>query len=232
MDYQQNAHFFDKAYNDKTNKIFIPSAIVFGAGLVLAVLGMVTRGVMTWIGNSIGWPLMIVGITFLLIALNRRVKESDVIGEVDELVKEVNAVCAEKLDYPNNLDEQGISLLGCTITDENADNAVKLKSGNYLDTDLLISYLYIKKNSVYCFRRTISLIEEGTKDDELDIPYESFDNVKVETETIKGKIIVHYIRFYNNNEKIFEAPLTDNDYYKEEYCEKIMHNRERALKAK
>lgn len=230
MDYKQNAHFFDKEYNKKTNMLFVPSAIVFGAGLVFTLLGMFVRGPMMWIGNSIGWPLMTVGVVFLLIAINRKVKESDVVGEVDELVKAVNDTCAEKLDFPNNLDENGISLIGCTITDENADKAVKLKSGNYLDTDLLISYLYIKKNSVFCFTRTISLVEEGTKDDELDIPFETFDDVKVETETVKGSITVNYIRFYNKKEKIFEAPLTDYDYYKDEFCEKILHARERVVK--
>ena len=231
MDYKENAHFFDKAYNDKTNKIFVPAAIIFGLGLVMTLLGMFVRGPMRWIGNSLGWPLMIVGVVFLLIAINRKVKESDVLGEVDELVKAVNDTCNEKLGFPSDLDENGISLLGCIITEENADKAVKLKSGNYLDTDLLVSYLYIKKDSVFCFRRTISLIEEGTRDDELDIPFEAFDNVKVETDTVKGHITVHYIRFYNKNEKIFEAPFTDYDYYKDEFCEKIIHSRERALKA-
>ena len=230
MDYKQNEHFFDRAYNDKTNKIFVPAAIVFGLGLVFVLLGMFVGGMMRWIGNSLGWPLMIVGVVFLLIAINRKVKESDVLGEVDELVKAVNDACAEKLDFPSNLDENGVSLLGCIITEENADKAVKLKSGNYLDSDLLISYLYIKKNSVYCFRRTVSLLKEGAKDEELDIPFEAFDNVKVEADTVKDHITIHYIRFYNKKEKIFEAPLTDYDYYKDEFCEKILHSRERVIK--
>lgn len=231
MDYKQNKHFFDKEYNKKTNIVFVPAAVVFAAGLILVILGMVTRfGVMGWIGNAVGWPLMIVSIVFIFISMSRRVKESDILEITDSYVKEVKDQCAEKLDYPSDLSKNSVILYGCVINDENADKAVKLKSGNYLDTDVTVTFIYVKKSSVYCFRSVRSLVEESVSDKEIELPFTAFDMVKVETEKVKNDITVHYIRFFNGGETVFEAPLTDNDYYKEEFCANILHIRERALR--
>ena len=157
--------------------------------------------------------------------------ENDVLSDVDNICAEVKALCNEKLDYPKDIDENGILLTGCVITEENAGKAVKLKSGNYIDTDLLISFIYVRKDALCCFCRTVSLVsEEGTSDSARTIPYTDFDTAKVETENVMGKIVVHYLRLYKDGQKVYEAPLQDNDYYKEEFCTKIAHVRERALK--
>ena len=227
MDYNANKHFFDKEYNKKTNMVFVPASIVFAIGLILVILSLIGALRMYMVGHFVGWPLMIVSIVFIFISLSRRVTENDVLAETDALVNEVKSRCSETLDYPSDLDPSSLTILGCVITAENADKAVKLKSGNYLDTDLKISFLYVKKTSVYCFQRTVSLVQEGVLDVEREIPFSAFDRACVETETVNGKITVHYIRFYNGSDKIFEAPLSDNDYYKEEFCTNIMHKKDR-----
>jgi len=231
MEYKQNRHFFDKEYNKKTNMVFVPASIVFGIGLVLVILSMVGGyGMLRWIGHIVGWPMMIVSIIFIFISLSRKVKESEMLEITDGLTREVKDLCAEKLDYPGDLSKNSVTLFGCVINDENADKAVKLKSGNYLDTDVTITFMYIKKNSVYTFQRVVSLVEDNTREKEVEIPFTAFDSAKVESEKVKENITVHYIRLYNGKEKVFEAPLTDNDYYKEEFCGNIMHIRERAIR--
>ena len=231
MDYISNSHFFDKAFNEKTKKIFLPSAIACAVGGALVAVSFFGPYALRWVGNLVGWPILIAGVVFLLVALNRRVNENDVLSDVDNICAEVKALCNEKLDYPKDLDENGLLLTGCAITEENAGKAVKLKSGNYLDTDLLISFIYARKDALCTFCRKVSLVrEEDNADIERVIPYTDFDTAKVETENVMGKIIVHYIRLYNGGEKVYEAPLQDNDYYKEEFCLKIAHFRERALK--
>ena|GEM_PF-1932521 len=228
MDYKANKRFFDKEYNKRTNIVYIPASIMFAIGLVITVLGMV--GALRWVGHAIGWPVMIVSIIFVFISLSRKVKESDVLAEVDSMTEAVKARCLDALDYPEDAENNSITLVGCIITPENVDKAVKLKSGSYLDTDLMISFIYIKKNALYCFRRTVSLIEEGQKDQECELPFTAFDCAVVESEKIKDGLTVHYIRVKKDGAVVFEAPLTDNDYYKEEFCDSIMHVRERALK--
>ena len=231
MDYKQNKHFFDKEYNKKTNIVFVPASIVFGIGLVLVVLGMVAGyGMMSWIGHIAGWPMMIVSIIFIFISLSRKVKESDMLAITDEFTKSTRDACLEKLDYPADFSKNSVTLFGCVINDENADSAVKLKSGNYLDTEVTATVIYVKKSSVYCFKKTMSLVEDKTGGSDVEIPFTAFDSAKVESEKLKGGVTVHYIRLYNGGEKVYEAPLTDNDYYKEEFCANVMHVRERALK--
>ena len=157
----------------------------------------------------------------------KRVKESEVTGVGDELIREVKETCNERLDFPDDFEERSLIFVGCPINDGNIENARKLKSGNYLTPEFIISLFYEKKNELYIMQRTVSLIKEGYSDVEKKLSYSDFDKCLVEIDTLKNGAKINFVRFYKDGAVFFETPLVDNDYYKEEYFNTVMHDKER-----
>ena len=230
MDYKNNQRFFDKEFNKKTSVIFTVGAIAAGIGGLIVVLGLL--GIMRYyISYSIGWPILIFGVIVLLVAFSRMVKESEITGVGDGLIAELKEKVNESLEYPDDLELRSIVFVGCAVTDENLDKARKLKSGNYVSPELTISFFYEKKDGIYIAERIVSFLKEGHTDKETFFKYGDFDLVRVDNETLKNEAKVSFVRFYKDNKIIYEAPLMDNDYYKEEYFNTVMHNKEKFDKA-
>ena len=135
--------------------------------------------------------------------------------------------CNERLDFPDDFEERSLIFVGCPINDGNIENARKLKSGNYLTPEFIISLFYEKKNELYIMQRTVSLIKEGYSDVEKKLSYSDFDKCLVEIDTLKNGAKINFVRFYKDGAVFFETPLVDNDYYKEEYFNTVMHDKER-----
>ncbi len=230
MDYKSNEHFFDVKYNKKTSMIFVPGAIAAGIGGFLIAGSYIIGGFFWMLSNILGWPLLIAGVVLLCVAFSRMVKESEVTGETDELIKALKDECIEKLEYPSDADSKAIVFAGCHITNDNIDTARKLKSGNYINENLILSFFYEKNGVVNITQRTVSLVKEGYTDVEKKLSFDDFDNVAVETDTLKNEVKINFVRFYKDGKVIFETPLVDNDYYKEEYFNSIMHDKERLSK--
>ena len=224
MDFKRNKHFFDKQFAKKTKIIMAVGIVLVAVAALLNIVG--------WYGPLIVWymwwyggtPLLVAGIVLIFFCIGRRVKESDVTEGIDALVKEVSDACAEKLKFPSDLDEKAIAFSGCTITEENAGSAVKLSGGEYISEELIVTYIYIAKNKLWCYEKRTSLTEDASTADQRDIPFTDFDSVKIEDEEIAG-IKVHHFRLYNGETLILDAPVIAVDYYKEEFCEKIIHAR-------
>ena len=159
--------------------------------------------------------------------IGRNVKESEVTDSIEKLVKEVGDICAEKLKYPKDLDEKAAVFCGSEITPENAGEAVRLSNGAYIGQEIQVTYVYMFRTKLWCYVRRASLVEDSGTADQRDIPFTDFDSVKIEDEEIAG-IKVHHFRLYNGDTLVLDAPVTNVDYYKEEFCEKIMHARKNA----
>ncbi len=228
MDYKNNQRYFDTKFNQTTSKIFIVSGAALGLAILLYILRAFVGGIIFVILRYAGTPLIVIGVILLFIALSRIVKESEVTGDTDSLIKALNDECLEKLEYPSDADEKSLVFAGCRITNDNIDRARKLKSGNYINEDLIISFFYEKNGVVSIKQRTISLVKEGTTDVEMKLSLDDFDSVRIETDTLKNDVKVNFVRFFKDNKIVFEAPLVDNDYYKEEYFKTIMHDKEKS----
>ena len=227
MDYNNNARFFDKEFNRKNGTAIAIGSAASGIGGVLVALSLFGRGFTNYIFHSLGWPFLIFGVVVLCIAFSKRVKESEVTGVGDELIREVKETCNERLDFPDDFEERSLIFVGCPINDGNIENARKLKSGNYLTPEFIISLFYEKKNELYIMQRTVSLIKEGYSDVEKKLSYSDFDKCLVEIDTLKNGAKINFVRFYKDGAVFFETPLVDNDYYKEEYFNTVMHDKER-----
>lgn len=232
MDYKNNQRYFDAEFNKKTSRILMIAVGAIGLFAVLVVLRMIFRGIFWMLVSYVGTPCLVAGVILLFWALSRVVKESEVTGDTDNLIKALKDECLEKLEYPSDADSKALTFVGCHITNDNIDKAKKLKSGNYINEDLIISFFYEKNGVVYITQRTVSLVHEGTKDVEKKLAFADFDEAKVETDTLKNEVKINFVRFYKDNKVIFETPLVDNDYYKEEYFKAIMHDKERLEKQK
>ena len=226
MDYQANARFFDRKFRKSNARMRAIGAASSGVGGVCVAISMFMR----WGGYAfyvIGWPLLIFGVVVLLVAANKRVRESDVTSQADIIIDELKELCKEKLDYPEDFDSRALVFAGSVLNDENISAAKKLKSGNYLGSDLVITIFYEKKGSLFIMQRTISFVKEGHTDIEKNLSFNDFDSVGVETDTLKNGAKINSVRFYKDGTVFLEAPLVDNDYYKEEYFVTLMHDKER-----
>ena len=226
MDFKRNKHFFDKQFAKKTKIMMTVGIVLTAVALLLLVVGWYGP-IFVWIMWEYGGtPLLVAGIVLIFFCIGRRVKESDVTDGIDALVKEVSDACAEKLKYPSDLDEKAIAFSGCTITAENAGSAVKLSGGEYISEELIVTYIYIAKNKLWCYEKRTSLTEDAATAEQSDIVFFDFDSARLEDEDIAG-IKVHYFRLYNGDKVIFDVPVNSVDYYKEEFCGKIMHERKK-----
>ena len=225
MDYQANARFFDRQFRKRNSTWRTIGAGASGVGGVFVALSMFMRG--GYFFYMFGWPILIFGVVVLLVAANKRVRESDVTSQADTVIDSLKELCKEKLDYPEDFDSRALIFAGCALNEDNISSAKKLKSGNYLGPELIISIFYEKKGSLFIMQRTFSLIKEGHTDVEKNLSFNDFDSVGVETDTLKNGARINFVRFYKDGALFFEAPLVDNDYYKEEYFVTLMHDKER-----
>ncbi len=233
MDFESNAKFFDKVYRKKNKRQRAIGGVASGIGGACVVLSMIGGwGYFFWILRTIGWPILIFGVIVLLVAMNRHVKESDVTSQTDGIMKEFKDGVNEALDYPKDFDEKSISFFGCYINDENIGETRRLRSGNFITKEMTFSLFYETKAGVYIKQKKVSLVDpEGTTEEEKTLSFSDFDKAGVEIDTLKNGVKISYVRFYKDNSVCFEAPLTDNDYYKEEYFNTLMHDKERLEKS-
>ena len=228
MDFKRNKHFFDKDFATKTKFMMIVGVVFAAVAALLLVVG--------WYGPLIVWymwwyggtPLIVAGAVLIFVGIGRNVKESEVTDSIEKLVKEVGDICAEKLKYPKDLEEKSAVFCGSEITPENADEAVRLSNGAYIGKEIRVTYVYISRNKLWCYVRRASLVQDSGTADQFEIPFTGFDSVKIEDEEIAG-IKVYNFRLYNGKTIVFNAPVTAVDYYKEEFCEKIVYARKKAL---
>lgn len=225
MDYQANARFFDRQFRKRNSTWRAIGAGASGVGGVCVALSMFMRG--GYFFYMFGWPILIFGVVVLLVAANKRVRESDVTSQADTVIDSLKELCKEKLDYPEDFDSRALIFAGCALNEDNISSAKKLKSGNYLGPELIISIFYENKGSLFIMQRTFSLIKEGHTDVEKNLSFNDFDSVGVETDTLKNGARINFVRFYKDGALFFETPLVDNDYYKEEYFVTLMHDKER-----
>ena len=90
-----------------------------------------------------------------------------------------------------------------------------------------MTYVYISRNKLRCYVHRASLTEDSGAANQRDIPFTDFVIAKIEKEEIAG-IKFHHFRLYNGDALVLDAPVTAVDYYKEEFCEKIMHERKKS----
>lgn len=225
IDYERNKKFFDKKYmkNNATLR-----GIGWGLAVVGAICVLLVMYARMWVLSAVAWPLLIAGVVILCVVLAKQVKDSEVTEVFEGKNKQFTEVCREKLDFPDDFSVMAMTFMGCRL-ESGTEDLRKLKNGNYINQSPEITVLYIdsKKKRLFIGCRCYSLTEASEKTEFLEIPYGDFDRAEIVRESAddgKGKLS----RFVLSGEgkEIFSSPLSDSDYYKEEFIGDIVHKKE------
>lgn len=224
IDYARNKKFFDKKYMKNNSILRGIGWVLAGVGGVCAALAMI--GV--WALYMVGWPLLITGVVILCVALAKQVKDSEVIEVFEGKNKQFTEVCREKLDFPDDFTVMSMTFMGCRL-EKGTEDLRKLKNGNYINQNPEITFLYIdsRKKVLFIGYCCYSLTEESEKVEYLEIPYADFDRAELVRESVddgKGKLCRFVLS--GAGKEIFSSPLSDSDYYKEEFIGDIVHKKE------
>ena len=223
MDYSTNQKFFDEKHNKKVKilkRIGMPITVV---GAVLMAISSVP-GLGLYFLMYFCWFPLIIGVPILAVSYSLRVKESDMLGLVDDHKREFKRDAEEKLDYPNDLSTASIVLVGCEKDPDSVSK--KLKSGSTLYPKVKMTHLYIKKDRVTVQTRVFSLCEEFVENKTVDIHFSEITAAKV-VDKSEGDYKSFDFCLFDGDQVVFRAPVFADDYSLDQFAENILHTKSR-----
>ena len=232
MDFATNLKFFDPKHRKKVhllNRIGLPLMLIGGVLLIFSSFG----GYGMWYLTTLSWGMIIVGGPLWAVSLSLRVKEAEMLDLVEDAKRDFKEYCDDKLDFPADLRQNSILLVGCRPA-EDAPGAElhprRLKSGGLLYPTVTLSLLYIRRDRVTVLTRRVSLVEEWVEDKAKDFDFSELDGAGVQTgETLYKNVTVRTYAFHLTcgGQSLYDTPVFTDDYAKEEFANNILHAKSR-----
>ena len=232
MDFATNLKFFDPKHRSKVhilNRIGLPLMLVGAVLLIFSSFG----GYGMWYLTMLAWGMLIIGGPLWAISLSLRVKESDMLDLVENAKRDFKEYCDDKLDYPGDLRQNSILLVGSRPASDAPMGDLhprRLKSGGLLYPTVTMAFLYIRRDRVTVLTRRISLVEEWIEDKAADFDLSVLDAAGVQmSETLYKDAPVRTYAFHlmGDGESLYDAPVFTDDYAKEEFAQNILHAKSR-----
>lgn len=225
VDYDANKKFFDKKRRQKVGAFYTISVAGAALGGLFVYFAVFLNFGILYIP---GWTLIVAGAVLACIALAKTVRESDVTDIFDVKKKQFDDICGDKIGWPDDIENMSMSFMGCNITADNIDKMYKLKDGKYIDTEIVLTFIYVdhKKQKLFIAEETYSLLEPKDSVKFIEIPYSGFDGAEILTEKITDKISLYRGVISDGGAKVFDFPFSDNDFSKEEFIGGLPHYKE------
>ncbi len=225
IDYARNRKFFDRRRRERMGKFYAFSAGCAGVGGLMVVLAMYFSIFYFYIP---GWILLIAGAVLVCVALAYIVKESDVTDIFEVKKGQFDDVCGDKIDFPEDMKTMSMSFLGCNVTPENIDKMYKLRSGRYIDTEIVLTFVYVDriKRRLVIGSETFSLVEEKDETKFAELSFDAFDKAEIIADKITDSISTYRAVISKDGERVFDFPFSDFDYSKEEFIGALAHYKE------
>lgn len=225
VDYERNKKFFDRKKRTYGARFYAISATLAGLGGLMVILAMCFSFYIFYLP---GWLMLIAGAVMVCVSLAGIVKESDVTDIFDVKKKQFDDVCGDKIGYPDDMEDMSMSFLGCNITPENIDKMYKLKNGQYIDTDIVMTFVYVdnRRCRVFIAEENFSLIEPKDGSSFTELSFDDFDRAEILSDKITDKISISRAVISKEGKTVFEFPFSDNDFSKEEFIGKLAHYKE------
>ena len=226
IDFKRNAAFFDKEKNKKLSTWLAIAWTVAIIGGILTLFVMLDGFRYRWLMVP-AWLILGVGVLMLLTLLPKVVKESEITEVFKTKSRLFRDIIVDKLEYPSDMATMSMDFMGCVVTDENCKDLRKLKSGNYVDSEMKETFIYInnKKRLLYIAVEDYSLIEEKDSYFYTEIPFDHFDKAEIVSSELKNGVKISDFVISKDGEPIFKSPISNLDYYKEEFMNTIEHFR-------
>lgn len=161
MDIKRNKRFFDPAFSKK-----LTLAAVLGIILALIFLALWWYIWISSIVSSLFTIGAIAGVGITIGALSIRPKVKDVNEQIETAVQALKDATAEKLKFPNDLDENSLTVWGFI----EGTTEKTLKNGEKYTDRIQITSLYLKRNHLYIRCEVCSLLEEVSVISECTLP--------------------------------------------------------------
>ena len=232
MDFATNLKFFDPKHRKKVhllNNIGLPLLLAGAVLLIFSSFG----GYGMWYLTTASWGMIIVGGPLWAVSLSLKVKETDMIGLVEDAKRDFKEYCDDKLDYPNDLRQNSIILVGsraCSDAPMGDLHPRRLKSGGLLYPTITLSFLYIRRDRVTVLTRRLSLVEEWVEDKTKEFDLSDLDGAGVqvgETHYKNNPVRTYAFHLMGSGESLYDAPVFTDDYAKEEFAQNILHAKSR-----
>lgn len=232
MDFGTNQKFFDIKHRKKVhllNYIGLPLLLAGGVLLVFSSFG----GFGLWYFTMVAWSMILIGGPLWAISLSLRVKEADMTDLVDNAKRDFKEYCEEKLNYPGDLSQNSIILVGSRQESDAPMSQLhprRLKSGGLLYPTVTFAYLYIRRDRVTVLTRRISLVEEWMEDKTSDFTLSAIESAGVQSgQTLyKGNPVKTYaFHLMGDGESLFDTPVFIDDYNQESFAKDILHAKSR-----
>lgn len=225
IDYERNKKFFDRKRRKKMSTFYAVSAACAGVGGLMVVLAMYFSIFFFYIP---GWSLLITGAVLVCVALAYIIKESDVTDIFEVKKGQFDDICGEKIDFPDDMQSMSMSFLGCNVTTENIDTMYKLKSGQYIDSEIVMTFVYVdqKKRRLVIGCETFSLVENKDDIRFAELSYDDFDKAEIVSDKIDDNLSLYRTVISKDGKTVFDFPFSDFDYSKEEFVGKLSHYKE------
>lgn len=199
MDYKRNKRLFDDSFSRKLTVLAI-------CGAVIAPISLIVWWYI-WYSN-IMVIAAIIGVGMVIGAVSMRPKVKDVNDQIDDAHKNFYDGTAEKLKYPNDFEEDSLSLWG--FIEGNSQKI--LKSGEKLTDRVQFTLLYLKRSQLYVRSEICSLTEDATSVNEYNLSLAGM-TVSVDAPSFTLTIV--------SKEETINLPIQAVDYQLEEYIAKI-----------
>lgn len=211
MDYKRNKHFFDPGFSRKLTIIAI-------CGIFLALVFFALWWYI-WISSIVSTLFtigVIVGAGMTIGALSIRPKAKDVTEQIDSARKTFVDTTAEKLKYPDDFEENSLSVWGF----REGTTAKTLKNGEKYTDCVEFASLYLRRSTLYARTEIVSLLKEDISTAEFALSLASME-IKADESTLTLLI--------TSTDESLIIPIQAIDYSLEQFIEKVERQIRKAV---
>lgn len=207
MDYKRNKRFFEAGYSRKLTVLTI-------CGAVLAPLALFVWWYIYYANFVLLFAL--IGAAMVIGAISIRPKAKDIDEQIDNARKAFADGTAEKLKYPDDFEENSLTLWG--FIEGSVEKT--LKNGEKYTDNVKFSSLYLRKSTLYLRTETLSLVEEGSTVTEDSLP---LAGMTVKADEGSRRLLI------TTPELAINLPVQSVDYPLEEFIEKVERQIKKAV---
>lgn len=207
MDYKRNKQFFETGYSRKLTILTV-------CGAVLAPLALFVWWYIYYSNFVLLFAL--IGAAMVIGAISIRPKAKDIDEQIDNARKAFADGTAEKLKYPDDFEENSLTLWG--FIEGTVDKT--LKSGEKYTDLVKFSSLYLRKSTLYLRTETLSLVEGGST-----VTEDSLTLAGMTVKTDEAALCLHL----TTTEESINLPVQSVDYPLEEFIEKVNRQIKKAV---
>lgn len=211
MDIKRNKRFFDPTFSRK-----LIAVAVCGAALTLICL---TVWWYIWISSLVSTLLTIgaiIGVGMIIGAISIRPKAKDISDQVENARTAFRDSTAEKLNFPNDFDEDSLLLWGFI----NGTAEKTLKGGEKYTDRVQFALLYLKRSQLYVRTEICSLTDESNVTNEYALP---LSGMTLSVDESSRTLTIH------TPDELLTIALYAVDYQLEEYIAKVERQIKKAI---